>query len=444
MGNRVKVLVLLSLIVNVLALPYDAIGHAHDTRPVPRSLPRSWSHSASHPVHSLFKRSAAPTPGSPEWRSQYPNVNQPPIPEDTIPQAWLSALQAAEQKGLIPSITIPVAIPNQNPQYATGDDPAGPTICSSSWGCRQPDDEWDAPDGHLAIGFDDGPSEGSPLLYPFLQQHNIQATHFMIGYNILNGYDMFHEAYAILQSFLVHTWTHPYMTTLSNVQIVAQLGWTLQIISDSTGGRVPRYWRPPYGDSDNRVRAIAKQVFKLTQINWNHDSEDWTMATNATSLQQVEAAISGWYAGPKTPGLVILEHELTPSTAQAFIDTFPGIASNNWKTGSTVQLFGMPYQNGQIGASQPPAVGAKTPGPSGDNELATVTSTQSAISTVHNSSFVSASSTSTRTTPSIVVTSSSSTPSPTQTGTSSSASSRVASTLVPFLLAGVAILVAGL
>lgn len=34
----------------------------------------------------------------------------------------------------------------------------------------------------------------------------------------------------------------------------------MQIIHESTGGRIPRYWRPPYGDSDNRVRAIAKEV----------------------------------------------------------------------------------------------------------------------------------------------------------------------------------------
>ena len=34
----------------------------------------------------------------------------------------------------------------------------------------------------------------------------------------------------------------------------------MKLIYDSTGGRVPKFWRPPYGDSDNRVRAIAKEV----------------------------------------------------------------------------------------------------------------------------------------------------------------------------------------
>ena len=55
----------------------------------------------------------------------------------------------------------------------------------------------------------------------------------------------------------VHTWTHPYMTTLNSTMVLAQLAWTMQIIHDATGGRLPRYWRPPYGDIDARVSAIA-------------------------------------------------------------------------------------------------------------------------------------------------------------------------------------------
>jgi peptidoglycan/xylan/chitin deacetylase (PgdA/CDA1 family) len=67
----------------------------------------------------------------------------------------------------------------------------------------------------------------------------------------------------------VHTWSHQFMTTFTNEQVVAELGWTLQIIHDSTGGRVPChcYWRPPdNGDVDNRVRAIASEVFGLTSV----------------------------------------------------------------------------------------------------------------------------------------------------------------------------------
>ena len=60
------------------------------------------------------------------------------------------------------------------------------------------------------------------------------------------------------------------MTTLPNADVVAQLGWTLQVIYNSTEGRLARYWRPPYGDIDARVSAIAREVFGLTAVLWNH------------------------------------------------------------------------------------------------------------------------------------------------------------------------------
>ena len=113
------------------------------------------------------------------------------------------------------------------------------------------------------------PSDG---LYAFLRQNQVKATHFFIGTNILNYWNEFNTAFQTNQDDIaVHTWTHPHMTALSNADVVAQLGWTLQVIYNSTGGRLARYWRPPYGDTDLRVTAIAQQVFGLRTVVWNHE-----------------------------------------------------------------------------------------------------------------------------------------------------------------------------
>ena len=45
----------------------------------------------------------------------------------------------------------------------------------------------------------------------------------------------------------VHTWSHPSLTTLTNEQIIAELGWTKKVIKDLLGV-TPLYMRPPYGD----------------------------------------------------------------------------------------------------------------------------------------------------------------------------------------------------
>jgi len=114
--------------------------------------------------------------------------------------------------------------------------------------------------------------QGSPLLYQFLQANNISSTHFMIGTQILAYPNYFTYAFNTLGGDIaVHTWTHPWMTTLSNLDVLAQLGWTMKLMHDSTGGRLPRYWRPPYGDNDNRVVAIAWEVFGLRAIHWNQE-----------------------------------------------------------------------------------------------------------------------------------------------------------------------------
>ena len=61
-----------------------------------------------------------------------------------------------------------------------------------------------------------------------------------------------------------HTWSHTALTTQTNEQIVAELGWTREAIRQITGVS-PTCMRPPYGDIDDRVRYIAGAM-SLTPI----------------------------------------------------------------------------------------------------------------------------------------------------------------------------------
>lgn len=44
-----------------------------------------------------------------------------------------------------------------------------------------------------------------------------------------------------------HTWAHPALTTLTNEQIIAELGWTRKVMNEILGV-TPNMFRPPYGD----------------------------------------------------------------------------------------------------------------------------------------------------------------------------------------------------
>lgn len=312
------------------------------------ALPTQWYHKRDHPVHDLFRRAdPLPVVGSPAWQAAYPQYGV--MPESNIPPAWLAALHAAEAAQLIPNIA-PATSPDGGatvvypPNVNAGQEP----ICTAMFQCRHAEDIWDAPSGMIGLSVDDGPvgdPNASPRLYDFLKLNNQKVTHFMIGANILANPTIFLRAFEELGDDIgMHTWLHRHSSLLTNEQLVAEFGWTLQIIHDSTGGRVPRYWRPPYGDADNRVRAVAKHVFGLTTVIWNQDSQDWTMSgPGGTTLPAIQAAFTGWLNGPRSPGLIVLEHEISPGDVTAFINMYPLIAAAGggapWRATSIAQLF---------------------------------------------------------------------------------------------------------
>lgn len=73
-------------------------------------------------------------------------------------------------------------------------------------------------------------------------------------------------------------------------------------------------FRPPMGDIDDRVRAIAKAM-GLIPVLWNLDSRDWSWdgQSNFTALTDTFSASLKTVA-PGTPGKLILEHDFKNTT----------------------------------------------------------------------------------------------------------------------------------
>lgn len=96
-----------------------------------------------------------------------------------------------------------------------------------------------------------------------------------IGSNVIAAPAAAQRALADGHTLCVHTWSHPAMTSQSNEAVVAELYWTMRAIKEVTGVTT-KCWRPPYGDVDDRVRAIAWQM-GLTTVLWDLDTNDWNM-----------------------------------------------------------------------------------------------------------------------------------------------------------------------
>ena len=157
-----SVLLLLPLLAFAHPTPHPD-GSDCSSEKVKRSLPSRWYHEAGHPVERLFKRQNGDKPsdgvayvpvGSPEWSAGFPGLT-PNV--NNMPKEWTDALNSAVIAGKIPNHPL-ARVSGGNVVYPSGSNAAGPEICSGASGCRNPNDIWDAPDGVVAISFDDGPS----------------------------------------------------------------------------------------------------------------------------------------------------------------------------------------------------------------------------------------------------------------------------------------------
>ncbi|KAI9282722.1 hypothetical protein BY458DRAFT_531115 [Sporodiniella umbellata] len=202
---------------------------------------------------------------------------------------------------------------------------------------------YQCPKGQWGLTFDDGPSEFSPSLYDFLKSTNQKATLFMIGANVVKHPEIVKRAYEEGHEIAMHTWSHPYMTTLTNEQVVAELKWTEQAIRDIIGVS-PKLFRPPYGDIDNRVRDIG-DALGFTSVIWDHDTNDWMLAENAPGFKSeyIDGNFTKWIkeANSSSTGGLSLEHDITQVTINAAIKNLPGL-QKAYKVVTVGQCNGVP------------------------------------------------------------------------------------------------------
>ncbi|KAI1318395.1 chitin deacetylase [Mortierella claussenii] len=245
------------------------------------------------------------------------------IPDVTSPQvlAWIEEIDWSK----VPNIPVAQGLPDvpHFPQ-CPGPEQLDRTACWwSCAGCVAPDDVVTCPDRNSwGLTYDDGPSVATRDMMQFLNEKKMTATFFIVGSRVLEYPDILKEQVAQGHHIAMHTWSHAGLTTLTNHQIVAEIRWSEKIIRDVTGLTM-KYVRPPYGDTDNRVREILRQMGYTTVI-WSKgwDTNDWRMLQNQiqehdilqgfTSNLANRATIQSSSGGPGGP--ITLEHDLTSAT----------------------------------------------------------------------------------------------------------------------------------
>lgn len=179
------------------------------------------------------------------------------------------------------------------------------------------------------LTYDDGPNCSHNAFYDYLQEKKLKATMFYIGSNVLDWPYGAMRGVVDGHHIAAHTWSHHYTTTLTNQEVLAEFYYTQKAIKLATG-LTPRYWRPPYGDIDDRVRWIASQL-GLTAVIWNLDTDDWSagVTTTVEAVQKsyddfVAMGTNGTFANS---GNIVLTHEINNTTMSLAVENLPKIIS---------------------------------------------------------------------------------------------------------------------
>lgn len=132
----------------------------------------------------------------------------------------------------------------------------------------------DTDEKRIAISFDAAwGAEYTEEILDILDEYKVKTTFFLVGFWVDRYPDMVKEIYRRGHEIGNHSTNHPYMTRLSEKQIIDELKITENKIQELTEQKTFLF-RPPFGDyNDNVIRTCRENGYYVIQ--WDVDSLDW-------------------------------------------------------------------------------------------------------------------------------------------------------------------------
>lgn len=183
-------------------------------------------------------------------------------------------------------------------------------------------------DKFVALTFDDGPSTLTPRILDILEKYDATATFFVIGGQVdATTEPTIRRAVALGCEVGSHSFTHPYMTKLSEKEQRMQSEQTIAAIEQYAP--TPRYFRPPYMDADEVTHNVVPQIFI-----GGYCPSDWDANVS------VEERIKGLLENAED-GLIFILHDFKDnnSTAEALAVVIPALQKQGYALVSVGELF---------------------------------------------------------------------------------------------------------
>lgn len=184
---------------------------------------------------------------------------------------------------------------------------------------------------YIAFTFDDGPSMSSSTLdiLDVLKQYSIQATFFVLGYNVSKKTEILNKILEEKCEIGNHSWNHEYLWKVSDEEVLSSIKKTQAIIEENTGIR-PNLFRAPYGNFDFRIMNILKKM-QFYSSAWSLDSRDWESRDKDCITKKVLEEVKD--------GSIIIMHDIYDTTYLAVKELIPKLLKENYNIVTVSKLL---------------------------------------------------------------------------------------------------------
>ena len=185
----------------------------------------------------------------------------------------------------------------------------------------------------VAMTFDDGPHETlTPRLLDILKERDVKATFFVVGRNVAEYPEIAKRIVNEGHEIANHTWSHPWLTRLSDASVRRQLQKTSDAIEEYTGVK-PVLFRAPYGALRKSQRVWIFKEFGYPEILWTVDPLDWKRPGASVVTHRIVDGAS--------PGAIILAHDIHRSTIDAMPATLDQLRAKGFEFARMSDLIDM-------------------------------------------------------------------------------------------------------
>jgi peptidoglycan/xylan/chitin deacetylase (PgdA/CDA1 family) len=138
----------------------------------------------------------------------------------------------------------------------------------------------------VALTFDDGPDTTTTLaIIDILDEYNVTGNFFFVGSNVEKHPEIVREAYEKGNLIFSHSYNHIDLAKLTKGELLSQMEKADMAIEEVIGKRSAML-RPPYGETDELVAAVAKEQ-GYSIVLWSIDTLDWSQKEASNIVKNV-------------------------------------------------------------------------------------------------------------------------------------------------------------